>query len=333
MVMSAVIDPDGFSRKEFEQAGYQDQVAMLFRGIEENGVILLDLDGQLLVDLEEKVAQLPIKYRQDLETRLVEFKKKRNRGKLIKCRADICGTSPGQRTSERIKRVASGAKADAVFSTLGHCQTNSAGDQVSICPISQYISSDFEKQRHSYMSKLESFDESRRRDFDELIIRATRFSVWLRFYDKQIGKGSNVSNFRRGIHHILKLWSENAHFPPEWVQVFTTQAPIIKTDQGQYVCQQKAEKNRDASQKVIRELITPLQEEFGFRVDLVIKRVEPRERFHARFLQTQTVSLLFEGGFDILESDESMKTSLVKIDNGNHLYLGKFRALPNATHL
>ena len=74
MIMFAVIDPDGFSRDEFEQPGYQDQVAMLFRGIEDNGVILLDSDGHLLVDLEEKVAQLPIKYRQDLETRLVEFK-------------------------------------------------------------------------------------------------------------------------------------------------------------------------------------------------------------------------------------------------------------------
>ena len=48
MIMTAVIDPDAFAPACFAQTGYQDQVALLFRGIDSNGAMLLDSDGRLL---------------------------------------------------------------------------------------------------------------------------------------------------------------------------------------------------------------------------------------------------------------------------------------------
>ena len=82
MIMTAVIDPDAFAPACFTQTGYQDQVALLFRGIDSNGAMLLDSDGRLLRELENKVSELPIKYRQDLEIRFAEYRKKPNRGRL-----------------------------------------------------------------------------------------------------------------------------------------------------------------------------------------------------------------------------------------------------------
>ena len=72
-------------------------------------------------------------------------------------------------------------------------------------PVPDYGSSPVEAERRRCCEKLPPVDQMAAGEFDSLIGHATRYSRWLRFFDKQIGKGTNLSHFRRGLEKILRL--------------------------------------------------------------------------------------------------------------------------------
>jgi len=139
--------------------------------------MLLDSDGRLLYELENKVNELPIKYRQDLEIRFAELRKKPNRGKLIKCRPDVCKTSPAQQPWERVQLVGRGVGADAVFTTPEHCDGFRDDEQPMICPLSQYVVAGFEEKRRWYMDNMPNADKLEPAEFDEAIARSLVFPL------------------------------------------------------------------------------------------------------------------------------------------------------------
>lgn len=326
MIMTAVIDPDAFATACFAQSGYQDQVALLFRGIDSNGAMLLDSDGRLLRELENKVSELPIKYRQDLEIRFAEFRKKPNRGRLVKCRADVCKTSPAQRPWERVLLVGRGVAADAVFTTPEHCDDSADDQQPTICPLSQYTGSSFEEKRRWYMDNMPNADELQPADFDEAIARVTRFSRWIRFFDKQIGKGKNVSNFRLGIERVLTIWTANAHFPPDHVEIVTSLGePVADTEEG-YAAQQKQNRNAEIFAKLHRQLVVPLTELFSFSIRLFVK-TERRDIFRNRYLQTEQAIIAVSEGFDLLNDHGSLRDNILQVRNHDFDRLAELRRL------
>ena len=56
MLMTTIIHPEAFDRSHFAAPGYRDQAEMLFRGIESNGLILVDPTGRLLDELSLRPA-------------------------------------------------------------------------------------------------------------------------------------------------------------------------------------------------------------------------------------------------------------------------------------
>jgi hypothetical protein len=185
-----------------------------------------------------------------------------------------------------------------------------------VTPLGGYISSDFERKRHYCLDKLPPIDKMGPGEFDDLMIRVTRFSKRLRFYDKQIGKGS-VGGFRLGIGRILTLWISNAHFPRS-----TLSAEI-------YTCVQKTHKpTEDVYKMILASLLRRLASDSRLPITLFFKEDSPLLT-HDRYLQTDSVPVSFSKGFDYMEGDGSLHRCAVKIDNGAYEHLQDYRNLKN----
>lgn len=176
------------------------------------------------------------------------------------------------------------------------------------------------------MEDLPPIDQLAPEAFDDLIVRATRFSVWIRVYDKQIGKGSNVSNFRRGLERILDLWRSNAHFHPQRVEIITAESEHIDEGESGYAAEQKQNRIRECNTKVRTLLLDPLRSTVSVEITVSIKR-DGNRIFHARHLQTQTAVVLMERGFDIQSDTGQLRRNIVKVDLGAQSHLEECRGL------
>jgi hypothetical protein len=155
-------------------------------------------------------------------------------------------------------------------------------------------------------------------EFDSLIGQATRYSRWLRFFDKQIGKGTNLSHFRRGMEKILNLWIGAAHFSLSELhaELFTC------VDDSQH-----AQYSPDVAYRRVRDdLVAQLTQALSLRIDLFYKR-DANSICHSRHLQTQSVAILFERGFDFINNDQSLRRCIVRIDGGCSRHLQEYRDL------
>lgn len=331
MLVYAVVSPDVFDIEHFEQPSYRDQVALFFRGLQGNAVLLLDPAASLLDDIESTVAKLSIKFRQELEIRLAELRKslreKRRCRRVVKLDAAKCNTASNQTPLRRCMTVALAASPDAVFLSDDEiAEINSNGPVLPTARMAEYSRTEFEELRRYYMEDLPPIDQLAPGDFDELIVRATRFSVWIRVYDKQIGKGSNVSNFRRGLEHILQLWESNAHFHPQRVEVITVEAEHVDVSESEYAAERKTDRIRECNGKVRTLLLEPLRHAISTEIEISVKRDDDRI-FHARHLQTQTLVLLMERGFDIQSDNGDLRRNIVKVDFGAQSHLEECRGL------
>jgi hypothetical protein len=153
-------------------------------------------------------------------------------------------------------------------------------------------------------------------EFDDHMIRCTRFSQRLRFYDKQIGRGSSLGGFRLGIGKIMALWVANAHFPRASLSVEI------------YTCVQKTNKATDAVYRIILEsLVRRLAADHRVAVTLFFKEDSSPPLTHDRYLQTNSVAVYFSKGFDYLEQDGTLHRCTAKIDNGAYDHLQDYRNL------
>jgi hypothetical protein len=174
---------------------------------------------------------------------------------------------------------------------------------------------------------------------DDLIIRAIRYSKWLRFYDKQIGKGgNNLKAFRRGIGHILSLWQKHGYFASDkegQVTIYTCEAdPILDGEIGRRA-DEKRQSNCRAYQSVLKHLIDPLRSEFpGWEIEPCVKR-QIKNITHPRHLEAQAAIISFERGFDFLEKSEQVeyKRTCLHVDNKVREHLAEYRKLPEAEYL
>ena len=224
-------------------------------------------------------------------------------------------------TAAKIKELErSGSEEDAVFSKADKIkELERSGRIIRATRMAEYSWSEFEEKRKKFMEDLPAIDELDSKELAEIIIRVTRFSTWIRVYDKQIGKGNNLSNFQRGIEFIIQQWLENAHYPPEFVEIFTIPKEKIFEDDERHIAGNKRDRIRDAHKKVQR-FEHKLASSSGVKVKIKVKGTLQ----HARYLETQTAVVLFEQGFDFLhDTGEPRQTTL-------HLELRSADCLKNA---
>lgn len=319
MLMTAVIHPEAFDRTHFSTPGYRDQAEMLLRGVESNGLIILDPNSRLLKEIIDRVNLLGTKDGQHLQIRLAELQKNA-RGRVIAAERTKCPCSTSLSLLETVKTVHALSHTDTIIADIGSCTRLQSADQPNnnVTSLGSYISSEFERQRHYFLERIPPIDKMPPGEFDEQMIRLTRFAKRLRFYDKQIGKGSSLSGFRTGIGKILSLWISNAHFPRNALS-----AEI-------YTCVQKTNDPTDVvyariSDLLVRRLVTDNHVSITF----FFKEDSP-SLTHDRFLQTDSVPVSFSKGFDYMEENGTLHRCAVKIDNGAYEHLQEYRGLKDA---
>ncbi|MYA70748.1 hypothetical protein F4141_22045 [Candidatus Poribacteria bacterium] len=332
MLMSAVLDPSAFDAEDFNDL-YRIQAEDFLQGIWRNGVLIVDSERKLQEELFKKAASLPIKGNR-LRTLLTDLLKEKSK------RVAVPSVSPSNVSSADLLDLTCHLKRDTETDGLIVGNENfkklrfDPEHRHGIVPLSEYRDSDFEEERQKYSDGFGPIDTLSRSEVDEIIIRSVRFSKWLRFYDAYIGTGDNTSHFRKGIEYILSLWREHGFFVSQQgvgsVEIFTCPAEQIRDDETDSAKESKAERNQENYQKVVRELIEPLNEDFPWRIKLSVKD-DPDGIFHARYLETQHAIIRIDHGFDLFKPNGEFRRNFFTLNMMESSHLRECRNLPDAS--
>ena len=335
MLMSAVLDPSAFDVGDFDEL-YTIQVEDFLQGIWRNGVLIVDSERKLQEALFEKVESLPEKGKWERLrislTDLLKDKSKRVAVRLVSL-SNASSVDPLELTCDLKKDTEADILilGDENFETLRFNPKYNDG----IVPLSKYRDSDFEEERQRYCDGLRPIDTLSRSEVDEIVIRSIRFSKRLWFYDAYIGTGDNTSHFRKGIEYILSLWREHGFFASQQgvgsVEIFTCSAEHIRDDETDFAKESKAGRNQENYQKVVRELIEPLNsnEDFPWPIKLSVKD-DPDGIFHARYLETQHAIIRIDRGFDLFKQNGDFRRNFFTLNMAESSHLKECRELPDA---
>lgn len=336
MIISAVIDPLAFESGCFELPDYRKEANLFLKGINTNGLLLVDPEANLQQQMINKIKNLPSKYSQDLLIRLEELLKNK-RKKIIRSHPS-CGVIRTNDILELVWSVFEKCEADGLISNEDRLAQLRANGRIHSGTIALYNYSEsyLENERNRYLTDLPPIDTLDLKDVNKLFFQVVKFSRWLRFYDKQIGKGQNISNFCKGIEHILNLWERHGHFASrgdiDFVEIITCQCERIRQEESNHAKESKRIRNLEAYKKVVDSLLKPLKYRFPWRIELKIKD-EGDISFHARHLQTQNAIILVDAGFDLFiprSNPKKFKRNIIKIDNGSFQHLQEYRNLPDS---
>ena len=153
MLMTAVIQPEAFDRTHFATPGYRDQAEMMLRGLESNGLLILDPNCRLLKEINDRIELLSTKDGQQLQIRLEELQKNQ-RNRVFVAERTVCACPTSLPLLDTAKTVHEATRTDApIVDAVSHSQLQANGYPLkSVTPLSEYISSEFESQRRiSYL--------------------------------------------------------------------------------------------------------------------------------------------------------------------------------------
>ena len=276
MLVSAVPDPSAFDASYFD-AVYRIQAEDFLRGIERNGLLIVDSGKRLQNAIVKSIQSLPIKYRQQLQIRIEDLLLKKRTRRTIAIPVSSNDVSPSN-LLDLAFQLKTDTKADALIVGGESLETLESEQRYGkdIVPLFDYRDSSFEANRQRYEDKVGPIDKLPKIEVDNLIIRSVRFTKWLRLYDPQIGKGNNTSRFRKGIEYILSLWKDHGFFTSQQgignVKIFTCNAAQIRDDETDHAKENKLEQNQENYRKVVRELIEPLRNDFPLAGRVVCKK-------------------------------------------------------------
>lgn len=314
MLMSSVLVPAALNVQYFSK-GYRDNLVGLLRGVKTNGILITDSRKKFTKRLLEEIGTLPVKYRQKVEAFIVEILKQKN---LV-----VCCPPEGQQDDEITQAISTfkRSKSDAIFANSELLQIV---DNLDGCiDIDDYSVCDFEDTRAGFLSTNSFLDQLERDEVDDLFIRATKYSRWIRFYDSYIGQGEDSSHFRRflrGVNYILELWDKHGLFSQhDGCEVEFITLPNHKTEY----------QDTNLLENVF---MSPLKGRFpNWQIHMSIKDAgRSWKSFHARFLQSQTAILQLDRGFDFIEKDGFVPTN-VKWARGELRHLQELRKFPETT--
>ena len=334
MLVSAVLDPSAFDAEYFDDL-YAIHAEDFLQGIWRNGVLIVDSKRKLQEELFKKAESLPSKEKR-LQILLTDILKEKSK------RVHVSSVLPSNASSVDIldltRHLKAHTEADILIVGNKDFEELRFNPKYSdhIFPLSKYRDSDFEKERQRYYDGLGPIDTLSKSEVEDIIIHSVRFTKSLRFYDAYIGSGENTSRFRKGIEYILTLWKEHGFFAAEQgigrVEIFTCPAEQIRDDETDSAKESKLERNQESYQKVVRELIEPLNSDgdFPWPIKLSVKD-DPDGIFHARYLETQHAIIRIDRGFDLFNQDNEFRRNFFTLNMAESSHLKECRDLPDAS--
>lgn len=333
MLVSAVPDPSAFDASYFD-AVYRIQAEDFLRGIERNGLLIVDSGRRIQNALIERIKSLPIKYRQQLQIRVEDLLLKKRTRRTIAITGLSNNASPSN-LLDLTYQLKTDTEADALIVGDDSLKTLKSEQKygADIVPLSEYRDSDFEADRQRYENKIGPIDTLPKTEVDNLIIHSVRFAKRLWFYDAYIGTGNNTSRFRKGIEYILSLWKDRGFFATQQgtgeVKIFTCCGEQIRDDETDHAKDSKLKRNQESYRKIVRELIEPLKNQFPWPIELFVKS-DPDDIFHARHLETQHAIINVERGFDMFKTNGRFKRNFFTLHMAANSHLKECRELLDA---
>ncbi|MDE0398407.1 MAG: hypothetical protein OXL96_11445 [Candidatus Poribacteria bacterium] len=334
MLVSAVVDPSAFDAAYFNEL-YTIQTVDFLKGIQRNGLLIIDSENRLRDALVEQVKSLPIKPQQRLRFLIQELLLKKKSKRVIACFVSLNNTSsvPLLDLAYHLK-VDTGADALVVGKENLETLKSDRRFNEGIVLLAEYRDSDFEKDREMYETRVGPIDTLPKSEVEDILIRSIRFAKWLRFYDAYIGTGNHISRFRKGIEYILSLWYEHGFFASQQgigsVEIYTCSAERILESETDHAKINKLERNRDNYQRVIRNLIEPVKKKFPYWPVKFSIKDDPNYIFHARFLEAEHAIIQMDRGFDLFKPNGGFQRNFFTLNMAGSPHLKQCRELPNA---
>ncbi len=333
MLVSAVLDPAAFDAEYFD-ALYTIQAEDFLHGISRNGILIVDSERRLQDSLSRKAESFPIK-RNRLKILLTELLK--DKSKRVAVHPVSLRNASLVELLDLAYHLKTDTKADVLIVGKKSLETLKTDRRFSQCvvPLAEYRDSDFEKDRRRYENGVEHIDGLPKSEVADLIIRAVRFTKWLRFYDAYIGFGENTSRFREGIEYILSLWEEHGFFASQQgsisVEIFTSSTTQVRHDETAHAKRSKLQRNQDNYRKINRELMERLKGRFPpwWQIKLLVKD-DPDGIFHARYMETQHAVIGVERGFDLFKQNGEFQRNFFTLNMAARSHLKECRNLPDA---
>ena len=336
MLVSAVLDPSAFDTEYFnENELYTIQAVDFLKGIEKNGLLIVDSENRLRDEIVKQYKALPSKPRERLRILVEELLLKKRSRRIIACHLSSSNI-PSMNLLDLAYNLKADTKVDALIVGKESLETLKSDRRFneSIIPLSEYRDSDFEKNREMYETRVGPIDTLPKSEVEDILIRSIRFAKWLRFYDAYIGTGSNTSRFRKGIEYILSLWYEHGFFASQRgigsVEIYTCSAERILESETDHAKTSKLERNRDNYQRVIRNLIEPLKEKFPYWSVRFSIKDDPDYIFHARFLEAEHTIIQVDRGFDLFRPNGGFQRNFFTLNMAGSSHLRDCRDLPDA---
>ena len=303
MLIATIVHPEVFNSASISSVLQRNNLIGFLRGILSNGLILIDQDKKLLAGWKTSLSGTGAgTYRVRI---CVEELLKKGSPRFI--------INSGQQFDGGIDPIERRDLLDFSQTCLadGIVVSADAGTTTGLVPIANYNESEFEARRIE-LGQNHQLDKISREAANEIFIRTTRFSKWLRVYDRQIGQGvNNLRNFERGIAYIVELWVINAHFRNlDSVEIWTCAGDV---EPG------------FLKDKLEQWLIKPLKRRFpalSFRLFVV---ADSDKDLHARHLQTTPHIIMLERGFDFFKRDGTFKRSFIHSHREAAEHLREFR--------
>ena len=319
MLVSAVLDPAAFDSDYFD-ALYTIQAVDFLKGIQRNGLLIVDSENRLRDALVKQIKSLPIKPQQRLRSLIEELVLKKRSKRVIACFVSLNDTSSVS-LLDLAYHLKTGTKADALIVGKKSLETLKSDRRFSECmvPLSEYRDSNFEKDRQQYENQFGPIDTLPKSEVEDIIIRSVRFSKWLRFYDPYIGRRKNTPDFQKGIKYILSLWNQPGSFASQQgvrsVEIFT--------------CSHRDVQTHVQHQRITQKLIKPLTRRFPLPIHFSIKD-DADGIFHARYLETQHAIIRVDRGFDLFKRNGEFRRNFFTLHKAESSHLRECRDLPDA---
>lgn len=334
MLVSAVLDPSAFDSDYFDNL-YRIHAEDFLKGIIENGVLIVDSEGELREAFIKQIECLPGTAGQYLQILLAELLKIEPR-RFVAC----CVLSNGTASDDLLElacHLKKDTEADVLIvgprslETLTSEQENVEG----VIPLSKYRDSDFEKCRQKYRDGLGSIDTLSEPEVENMIIRTVRFSKCLEFYDRHIGQRTNTCHFYAGIEYILSLWRKHGFFVSDQdfgkVKIYACSVDCILAGDTDSKKNKNKRKNKEQYENIVREIITPLEveENSPWSVKILIKD-DPDNIFHARYLESEHAVVRVDRGFRLFKQGRKFRQNLFTLNMMESSVVRRYQNLPNA---